>query len=66
MAVQIDPATGIGLRLERVARRLKVKEVAKAAGCSRQWIWIIEARDRPGPASVAKYLAALERAAQDR
>ena len=52
--------TGLDLRLARTARRIRSKDLAAAMGVSASRVSRIENADILRPATVARYLAALE------
>ena len=58
--------SGLDLRLLRTSHRLTVTAVANAAGWSRQRGSAIEATERPTRRAIARYLAAIEAAAEAR
>ncbi len=61
---RVTHPTGLDLRLARTARLLSQTAVAAEMGCSRQYVGLLESLMRPGPATVARYQAALNRLAE--
>jgi len=59
VTLDIDPSSGMALRLERVARRLSAREVAEAVGVSRQRVYEWERRARPPDTARKRYLSAV-------
>lgn len=59
VTLDIDPRSGMALRLERVARRLSAREVADAVGVSRQRVYEWERRARPPATARLRYLSAV-------
>lgn len=53
------PTTGLDLKLERVAARLKARQVAEAMGVSPSRISLIEREAFPTPEVVRRYRVAL-------
>ena len=58
--------TGMDLRLLRTSHRLTVSAVASAAGWSRSRGSAIEATERPTRRAIARYLVAIQAAAEAR
>ena len=57
------PSTGLGLKLERIGKRVKQRPLADAMGVSVSRISSIEREAFPSPATRDRYLNALARAA---